>query len=337
MKPAFRLSFGGKNLSEDMAKRVLSITVRDEAKRKGDTLQIIFDDRDESLEIPAKGDKVQVFLGYGDDLSSMGQYTVDDAYSEGPPFLMHVHAKGFDSSSKIKERRSRNFEKKSAGDVLELLAKENGLEPKVSPYFKSATVPYGMAQCKESDLHFGSRLTDSLGGTFKVNDGKLIATKEGDGKDYQGKTLEAIPIKRNEIKRLRYGRGERSAYKSAECYVRSLATGKKEKIEVGLGSPVLRISEVFSSKELATRTARARLNKAGFSAENVQIDVPGNPKLTVERRVALSGFKRKIDGEWIIHSAEHKLVPQEGYQTNMELKKSWTVDPEGDVPKDPEE
>ena len=322
MKGAFKLKFDGKELSPDMSNKVISVSAVDESKKKGDTLEIIFDDREEDLEIPDHGDKVELYLGYEGNITKIGSYIVDEAKVKGPPFKMTVSGKGFDAGSKITTRKTRNFKSDNAAKILEQIAKENGLEAKISDFFKEAKVSREFSQCKESDLHYGSRLTDSLGGTMKINDGKLIATKEGAGKDYSGVKLEAIEISRKDIIDIEYGKSKRQSYKSAICRVRNLGTGETKKVEVGSGSPVLNIPEIFPSEEIAVKTARARLNQGGFSSQTISIRVRGDARLSAERPIKLSGFRRGMDGDWIVGKAEHSYSPGDGYRTGVELKKA---------------
>ncbi len=322
MKGSFKLKFDGKDLDAYMVNKVISIRAVDESKKKGDTLEIIFDDREEDLQIPDHGDKVEIFLGYEGSLTKIGRYIVDEAKVKGPPFKMTVSGKGFDTGSKITTRKTRVFKTESAAKILEQIAAENGLEAKISEFFKNAKVSNGFSQCKESDLHYGSRLTGSMGGTFKINDGKLIATKEGDGKDYSGNKLDTIEINRKDIIDIEYGKSKRQSYKSAVCRVRNLGTGETKKVEVGIGSPVLNIPEVFPNEEVAVKTARARLNEGGFSSQTISIRVRGDARLSAERPIKLTGFRRGMDGEWIVGKAEHSYSPGDGYRTGIELKKA---------------
>lgn len=329
--PDFEILLNGKPIEPFLKQRIKSIRVEDHQAEKSDGATIIIDDRDEDIEEIAKGTTLEVRLGYAKDLQMVGRFKVSTSYSSGPPGAVFIKATGFDASSAIKEKKSRKFDEKTADEILRKIAAEHGLEPKISSEFKSAWVPEGMAQCKESDLHYGSRLAEHFGGVFKINDGKLIASKRVTGRTASGKSLAAVEITRDQVTRYTTKEDELSGYKSAKCFFRDLQTGKVEEIFVGLGGPVLTISETFSSKELALQTARSKLGKAESKSRGIELELPGDARLTVERPVNLSGFKKGIfNGRWIVAETNHEWTPDRGYQTTVTLQKTLSKGARGE-------
>lgn len=323
LKPDFRILIDGKDIPEYLKQRVKSIRIDDHQSEKSDSVTVEFDDRDEDIEEPEKGRNLEIYLGYVGELYLIGRYKISQSYSDGPPGKVTVKATGFDAGSDIKVRKSRNFDEKTAGAILEKIARENGLEPKVSKDFHSSYVPQGMAQCKESDLHYGSRLTDFFGGVFKINDGKLVATKKGTGRTVSGKELKTVTLAREQVRKYSTKNDKIKEYKSAVAYVRNIETGRREEVGVGIGEPRLVLPETFASKDLALAAARSRIGKASMQTESILLELPGDGRLTVERKVKLSGFKKKqVNGQWIVSETSHEYSADKGYSTSLTLQKT---------------
>lgn len=323
LRPDIKIRIDDKEISDTLRERLISLRAEDHQEQKSDSLTLIFDDRDEDLEEPKRDLSIEVFLGFDGNISKIGRYKISEVYSDGPPGLMYVKGTGFDASGTIKEKKSKVFsENESIRGALSKIASDHSLEPKISKDFYEIKIPYGLAQCKESDLHFASRLTDYAGGTFKINDGKLIATKKGSGDTASGRPLTEVVVDRSQVERYSTSKSKIMEYKSAKAYVRDLSTGKKEEVLVGLGDPVLILPETFASKELALSAARSKIGSKDSSETSIEIDLQGDNRLTVERRVKLTGFKKQsFNGSWIVAEAQHDWSAKRGYRTSVKLQR----------------
>jgi phage protein D len=323
--PSYKIEIDGKPISNDLQDRLLELSITDEINSNSDRVEIVFDDSMEDMEHPPTERKMKIYLGYiGQALTYMGETVVDEVFDEGPPYVVRVTGKGFESASKIANKRSKTWDSKSVGDLFRSIARENSLEARIDKFFDSIKLEQAEKanhQCLESDLHFARRVSDSYGGSLKVNDGKLLVSREGSGVSASGKSSPTIDIGRVDVKRRRFQKVKRGAYGSAEVLVKNLETGELQKRTIGVGEPTYRFTETFKSIEEAEIAARSKIGKAQSFASQLMLELKGDPRLVVEVKVKLSGFKKDLDGVWIVSRAEHKLSRRGGYTTTIDLRK----------------
>lgn len=85
MTPAFEVRVDGRrDITEAIASRLLSLSISDRAGWEADTCRIEIED-DGTLDLPKRGVKLDVRLGFGSDLATMGSYTVDEVGTSAPP------------------------------------------------------------------------------------------------------------------------------------------------------------------------------------------------------------------------------------------------------------
>ena len=78
MRPAFLILADSVNITALVADRLVDLVITDKAGVKSDRLELVIDDRDERLELPETGAKLEVSIGYrGGSLARMGSYVVD--------------------------------------------------------------------------------------------------------------------------------------------------------------------------------------------------------------------------------------------------------------------
>jgi uncharacterized protein len=75
MKPAFRIWTDDRDLTTEIAKRLISITVKDRAGVADDSLQIVLRDQP-PIALPKPGIILHVALGYEDHLDEVGSYAI---------------------------------------------------------------------------------------------------------------------------------------------------------------------------------------------------------------------------------------------------------------------
>ena len=106
MHPTFRVdgitgAFTGPN------GRGVSLVVVDQVSVDGDFIDVVIDDRDGDLPIPAIGTEVSAFMGYVETGASfMGTFYVSEVMLEGWPRQITVHCTGHNDLSTIKSPRT---------------------------------------------------------------------------------------------------------------------------------------------------------------------------------------------------------------------------------------
>ncbi|MRN79926.1 late control protein, partial [Brucella sp. 10RB9210] len=62
--PFIEVSIEGKTVHDAFYQRLISATIRDEPGQSADTLELVFDDTGNEIEIPQKGAKIEIRFGF---------------------------------------------------------------------------------------------------------------------------------------------------------------------------------------------------------------------------------------------------------------------------------
>ncbi|ENE3335257.1 phage late control D family protein, partial [Escherichia coli] len=94
--PDFDILAEGKTLS-GVAERLMSLSLTDNRGFEADQLTITLDDADGQLQLPPRGARLTVLIGWkGEPLTEKGTYIVDEIAHEGPPDRLTVSARSAD-------------------------------------------------------------------------------------------------------------------------------------------------------------------------------------------------------------------------------------------------
>lgn len=199
MTPAWSISADGVDITSRFNDRLLELTVTDNEGLKSDSCEILVDDRDGQLAIPRKGAILAISMGYRETgLTFMGLYTVDEVEVSGFPRQMRISASAADLREKLKEQRSKGYDKKKIGDIVGEIAKRHNLKPAVSSALKDFEYEH-LAQSEESDLHLLSRLARKHDALAKVANGQLLFVKRGDAQSASGRPMSQAIIHGSQV------------------------------------------------------------------------------------------------------------------------------------------
>lgn len=141
MTPDFKVIAAGVNITPQIRDRLLSLTVRDDAGARADTVEITLDDRGGLIELPAPGAPLLVMLGYRETgLVPMGLFTSDEVTVSAPPATLTIRAKAADLGGSIKDQKTRSWDKITIGDIVGTIAGEHDLKPKVADRFRAILI-----------------------------------------------------------------------------------------------------------------------------------------------------------------------------------------------------
>lgn len=197
MTPTFQILAAGSDISGDVAARLISLEITDTVDETSDGLNLVLEDSAGTLALPASGAKIEVSLGYNGANERAGSFVVDEVTVEGPPDIVSVQAsstpfvndRGGGGQASFTSRKSRSFEGKTLGEIVQKIAGECGLSPVVDSKLSSVTVPH-VAQVDESDANLLIRLARRYGGVLKPADGRLVLASEAGGTTTSGAALE---------------------------------------------------------------------------------------------------------------------------------------------------
>lgn len=197
MTPTFKIIAGGSDVTGDISARLISLDITDTVDETSDSMTLSLADALGELALPASGAKLEVSIGYDGNNQHMGSFVVDEATVEGPPDVITVQAsstpfvsdRGGGGNASFTSRKSRSWEDKKLGEIIQTIAGECGLEAKVDKDLEQVQVPY-IAQTAESDANLLIRLARTYGGVVKPADGKLVFASEDGGKSISGQSME---------------------------------------------------------------------------------------------------------------------------------------------------
>ncbi len=320
MRPSFDIKVNSNSLPPDMTARISTVTLQDEVGVVSDQVTILFADPKEELAVPRLGVTLDFSIGYKDELVSMGRYTIDEVRIQ--PGILEVVAKGFNSKSSIKERRTGTFQSLKLFDVVSEIANRNSLTLRMSDSLKTKELSKLYMQRSESDLFTLSRLAKSFGASMKVEEARLLFLDRGKGKTVSGSNIESIIISRRDCDEYTFEVKGRDDYNSVKVKILDTKTGKITKKVFkrdAKGTPTFTMDKVFRSEKEAEAEAKAALKDKKFSETTLSLTLPGRPDLRAEARVTLTGFREGLDGEWTIEKSSHPI--SDDYKTTIELKR----------------
>lgn len=320
MTPDFKVIAAGTNITDQIKDRLLGLVVTDEAGRKADTVEIQLDDRDGLIELPTPGAELQVFMGYRETgLVPMGLFTSDEVTVSSPPATLSIRAKSADLGGPIKDQKSRSWDKKKLGEIVQTIAGEQGLEPKVAQRFASIYYEH-IDQTDESDLSFLDRLGRDHDALVSVKGGALLFMGRGEGRTVSGSPIPARPLPQSDTSSWTLTLTTRENYKSVSAVWHDKKAAKRKEVIAGEGKPVLKLRHPHATEAEASTAAKAKLDEIGRGNDTFEATVAGDPLIAAEGRVLASDFRDGVNGLWSLTTVTHELSGS-GYQTTIRAER----------------
>lgn len=320
MQPTFKITANSQDITKKIADRLISLEISDKAGVKSDRATITIDDRDQLLDIPKRGAKLEISIGYvGQALVRMGSYVVDEVEVEGPERQMVIRANAADMTGKIKAPKERSWPGVTFGNLVKKIAKEHSLQPSIPSDLASRNL--GHIDQTESDMQLLSRICSEQGATFKVSDGRLVVANHAGGKTASGKSLPVATIYAHDCERWNATIAERGKYQSVIAYWQNMQTGQRVEVKAGQGEPALTLKNSYKDEETAKQAAKSKLNVLGRGTGTVSISgYIGDPYMSAERIATLVGFRNGVDGSgWVVNEVTHSLSG-DGYTNSISLE-----------------
>lgn len=309
MRPRYALRVEGRDITDQIDPRLLSLTVDDQLGGEADRLELRLQDHGGALPLPAPRARLTVALGLGDvPLWDMGAYLVDQVECTGPDGVLSVTARSADLGDAIRAPRSQAWTGASLGDIAGDVAARNGLELRIDPALGGHAFTQ-VEQASESDLHLVTRLARDLDATAKIAEGALLITPSGAARTISGQALTPALIVAPDLSAWRWRRASRNSYGAVTARWGDRRGGAlREIMERNGDGPVHEIRRPRAS-EAEARAAAARkasaLSRAGetlsLSCKTFRPDVAAGSPLDV------SSLRAAVDGAWTARRVTHRL------------------------------
>lgn len=324
MKPAFKITVNGSDITEVLAGRLVSLSITDEAGVNSDRVELEIDDRDERLTIPPLKATMTVEIGYqGGALVKKGTYTIEDIDVGGPLRYMTMRGTSVGASKGAAAGREASWDNTTLGEVAKTIAGRHGWKLAISSDLSGVQIEH--TDQHENDLQFLSRLAAENDAVAKVASGRLIITPHASGKRASGADMPVTALKATSTTEWNMTMAGRGDYSGVTATYHDLATGTRGEVvqgESGVNNHTL--PHNYQSRAAAQRAAKAKMNSLKRNKRTLSIHaMPGDPNLRAETKVNATGFRTGVDGEWIIIRARHQITDS-GYTCSLDCETPQT-------------
>ena len=294
-KPTFILKANGVDVTEQIQENLISLSFTDEANEKADELTLRVAGK---IARPQYEDVLHLYLGYDDELSFVGSFSVQTTTRQNSDVLS-ISATGVNFSNSLKEKRDITYEKISLKNICNQIANRSKL--KLKSDFDEVFI-ISQAQSNESDLHFLNRLAKEYNAIFNIKNDTLIFTQKIK-EEKKNDDLPAYVISAAECNPISIKHSNKTLYKSCKAIWHDTKENKTQEIVVQSGEPCLINKGNYKNAAEAKNKAAAKLQRAN------QGIVSGD--LTKEGEIIFAGGKLLLtdsiedDGEYQIKSVKH--------------------------------
>lgn len=332
-QPYFKVTYNGKNVTADIKRYLVRISVADKVAGESDELSIEMEDTDglwKDAWYPSKGDKIHVEIGYPDSIYSYGTFEVDEIEHSGPPDRVAIRALAAGIKPAIRTKRSTAHEGKTLKQIAQFIADENDLSFDGGSSSALNIAINRVTQDRETDLQFLMRIGKEYGFLFSVRDKQMVFTSIFDiEKGESVATIDKTDLLRWSVKNTSV-----ETKKKAKVSYFDPDTAELNEHEVdadedgyaadgetdGVSGDTLNIRTKAENKQQAEAIAKAALHDANSRQVTGSISMQGNPLMMSGTNFKLIGLGR-ISGKFHVESAEHSIDRSGGYICNLEIKK----------------
>lgn len=333
-EPNFSVSVEGSDITDEVRNNLVNMTITDYggAEKKSDqvTLTIV----SETLVLPKKGAKLTVGIGFGQELVSKGSYVVDSvssASSSSMPRTIGIIGRSFSKSnayghSTVQSQRIRSFSNITLGDLVNKIASEHGLTPRIPQELASKVISH-VDQLGESDMNLLTRLAEQYGAVSKISHDYWIFSPREAVTNVSGNDLQKMIVTREMTSDWSYHNNSdhpdssKSGSGTQIYQYYDVADGKTKSLTIGSGQPIQTFG-VFSSLADAQDSAGGGSVKSKKKLRGMSVSLPAEPEmmgLTAQCLISTSGFGTEEDRDWHISKLDFVLGSQ-GFTIKMDLE-----------------
>lgn len=313
-KPFIEVSVDSRVVSGAFYQRLNSATIHDAPGQEADTCELVFDDANNEIEIPAKGARITVRFGFRDAGSwKMGAFDFDKATIDGSDRgeLLTLSCRSADMRSDVKEQLSEHFDDVTVGDLVKQLASRHKHQAKVSAALSSIKLDY-IARTEQSTIDFLTRLADRMNALFAIKDNQFLFLERG--------SLPPISIDKSECESWNFSVEPRPKYGkvSVGWFDRAINQTVFEEHSTGLDGPVKRLRKTYGSFGEAKKAAEAEGDRLARATGSGSLTLAGRPEIMADTPIVATGFRKEVSGKWQVASVDHAY--NETYITTINLE-----------------
>lgn len=338
MTSLFKLTIQGIDLTAQIERRLISLSMTDKRGSEADELTLTLADDDAALPLPTKGNEIRLWLAMPDtgDMIDKGTFVIDDAEHSGTPDQMMIRAKSADFRSSLKVKRSNSYHQHSLGEIAQTVAKRHDLVLAIDNTVAAMMIDH-IDQYRESDINLLTRLCDDHDLMCTIKAGRLIIKPVGSGQSPSGAALGQVTITRASGDRHRYTRTDRTSdYDETTTSYHDDKSGKTKHVSIKDGKPkpldalpndkAHVLTKPAKSKAEAVSQAKASANKKARQVANFELMLAvARPDIIADSPATVRGFRPYIDEhDWTVVEVSHDLSGS-GYQSRVQCEAGLVV------------
>jgi uncharacterized protein len=232
-RPAWAITVDGADLTAELSDRLSSLTLTDNRGFEADQLDIVIDDTDGRVDLPPRGARVRLSLGWDDSgLIDKGSYVVDEIEHAGAPDQITIRARSADLRGAMATPMERSFHDTTVGAIVRTVASENGLTPAIAAELEPQAIVH-IDQTNESSANLLTRLAGLFDAVASVKDERLLFIPAGMGRTASGKPIPVAVIERGDGDQHRLTLAERDSATAVRAFWYDLKAGKKGEVTWG--------------------------------------------------------------------------------------------------------
>lgn len=324
--PAFRLVVDGRDITPVVNARLESLTLSEARGDDADTLDLTLSDHDGALQLPPKGARITLALGWtGLALVDKGAFTVDEVEHSGAPDVVTIRARAADLRAGLRNRRDQSWHGQTLGAIVTTIAGRNGLVPRIATALASKTIAH-VDQTNESDIAFVTRLARRFDAVATVKAGALLCLPIGSNRTASGQQLPTITITRASGDNHRYNTTDRDSYTGVVAYWHDGAKANRKSAVVGTKVNAKTLKDTHATEADALQAAQAEWQRIQRGTATLSLSLAmARPDLVPQSPVTVRGFKPAIDSAaWRVVRVSSSLGDG-GYTQNVELELGGSV------------
>ena len=359
--PQFKVVIDGADITHKIKPRLMNLTLTDNRGFDADQVELQLDDSDGLLTMPRRGATLRVWIGWkGAPLIDKGSFTVDELEHAGAPDTLTITGRSVDFRESLNVKKERSFHGKKLSEIIDTLAKNNGLFSVISTSLKDEVIDH-IDQTNESDAAFLVRLAKMFDTIPTVKDGRLLFVRAGLALTATGKAMPPVVITRSSGDQHRFSVADRDAYTGVVAYWHDKKKAEKKKVKlkrrkrktvtttepevvdtttpkavvkqnellIGSDENVKHLRYIYATQKYAERAAKTAWQRLQRGVAEFSITLAmGRPELITELPITVKGFKPQIDeGSWLSTKVIHN-INDNGYTSQLELEVKIDEKPE---------
>lgn len=317
---------GGDDLTAELAKRLLTLTLTESREDAADKLDLVLDNSDGKIPPLRKGVTLVLRLGWrqGADVTpglvDKGRFVVDEIEKAGPPAQLIIRARSADLTGAYRKRRNKAHKNTTLGQVVTRIARANGYTARVHASLSGKPIAFA-EQAGRSDMAFIRDLGKRFDATATIKNKLLLFAPIAKGQVASGQTLPALVLTPASGGQWRFTTQQREQYDGAEAQYHDRAGARRRTAKTGGTKNPKRLKRVYATEGDALQAAEAEQARQARGVHAFDFDLAlGDAAIVPERPVTLQGWDSEIDGiAWVVKQATHTFGP-DGLRTRIQLE-----------------